>query len=62
MNSRLQVTSIALLIALFAAPTFAGLKPATHTGFYIGFGIGWGSLKMELDDENDNLSFITDAE
>lgn len=62
MYSRLQVTLIALLIALFAAPTIAGLKPATHTGFYIGFGIGWGSLKMELDDEDDNLSFITDAE
>ncbi len=53
---------IAVLLLAFTTAAHAELKPATHSGFYIGFGLGWGSLKVELDDENDDVDFISDAE
>ena len=53
---------IAAALLLFTTAAQAELKPATHTGFYIGLGVGWGSLKIELDDNSDNLAFISDAE
>ncbi len=54
--------ALAAFMLLICNAAFAGLKPATHSGFYVGFGPGWGSLKLELDDNNDNVSFLSDAE
>ncbi len=63
MKSRLNIALITLLIAIVSTPVFAGLKPATHSGFYIGFGLGWGSLKVELEDDyDDEVNYITDAQ
>ncbi len=62
MTSKLRLATFSVLILLFTAAAQAELKPATHSGFYIGFGLGWGSLKVELDDDNEDVSFISDAE
>ncbi len=62
MTNNLRFAALSLFILLFTAAAQAELKPATHSGFYIGFGLGWGSLKVELDDDNEDVSFISDAE
>ena len=62
MSSKLRLFAVSFLVLLFTAAAQAELKPATHSGIYIGFGLGWGSLKVELDDDNEDVSFISDAE
>jgi hypothetical protein len=69
MNHKLRLAALTTLFLILASSAFAGIKPATHSGFYVGFGLGWGSLKVELDNNNveldnnnDDVSFLSDAE
>jgi opacity protein-like surface antigen len=38
-----------LFLAAMTGDVFADLKPADHTGFFIGLGVGGGSLKPKLE-------------
>lgn len=49
-----------LFLAAMAGDVFADLKPANHTGFFIGLGVGGGSLTPKL--EAAGYSFEDEAE
>jgi hypothetical protein len=55
-------TLLALCLLTFVGvePATAALKPATHEGFFIGVGIGGGSLKVKFDGVDGSVE--TDSE
>ncbi len=53
MKSVQLVGFVALLCLCFISQgAFAGIKPATHNGFFIGFGVGGASAGFSLDDSD----------
>lgn len=62
MTNKLSIVALSLLLISFTTTAHAELKPATHSGFYIGLGLGWGSLKLEPEDNIEDVDFATDSE
>lgn len=59
---RTAIFVIVAALLLFSLPmsALAELKPADHNGFFFGLGIGGGSLKLKLD--NNQVSVESEAE
>ncbi len=59
-NTHSIVVSVVVILLLVTATSFAGLRPANHDGFFIGFGAGGGSLNAEF--RTDLAGYGTDSE
>ncbi len=57
-----KIVLTALLIGIPICTASAGFKPTTHSGFYVGLGIGGGGLKLKTDLADDDFTINSDSE
>lgn len=58
----LMLVLTALVIGIPICNAKADLKPTTHSGFYVGIGIGGGGLKLKTDLADDNFTIASGSE
>ncbi|MGB5107215.1 MAG: outer membrane beta-barrel protein [Candidatus Zixiibacteriota bacterium] len=62
MKNLVKILTLATFTLMISSAAFAELKPATHSGFYIGLGVGVGSLNLEYDNVDEDFDIFSDSE